>query len=70
MEPGSLPTCEERDRLLDILIAAAEEFASRAEDLKVSDQRYPLVADALERAREEAERAHRAYFAHREEHGC
>ena len=66
----STSTCAERDRLLNDLTDAAQEFAMRAEELRVGDAHLELIQNALETARERADRAHAAYFAHREKHGC
>jgi hypothetical protein len=62
--------CAQRDQLFDALTTASQEFAVRAEELRSDDKRYESMHDALERARQVAEQAHIAYFAHREEHGC
>ena len=62
--------CTIRDRLLDDLTDAAEDFTMRAEDLRIGDTSAEAMRDALERARVRAEQAHAAYFSHREEHGC
>jgi hypothetical protein len=70
MEGSTSRICAERDRLLDDLTDAAQEFASRAEELRVGSKQYELMRDALEAARQRAEQSHLAYFAHREEHGC
>jgi hypothetical protein len=56
--------------VVDALTTASQEFAVRAEELRSDDKRYESMHDALERARQVAEQAHIAYFAHREEHGC
>ena len=69
MASESPSTCTERDRLLNDLTDAAQQFALRAEELRV-DAGLSATRDALEDARQRAERAHAAYFAHREEHGC
>ena len=66
----STSTCAERDRLLNDLTDAAQEFAMRAEELRVGDTHSESILDALERSRQRAEQAHAAYFAHREKHGC
>jgi hypothetical protein len=52
------------------LTDAAQEFASRAEELRTDDTRLAQVREALENARQRAERAHALYFDHREQHGC
>ena len=70
MGSESSSTCAERDRLFDDLTDAAQEFALRAEELRIGDTRLEEIRESLERSRERAERAHAAYFAHREKHGC
>jgi hypothetical protein len=62
--------CAVRDRLLNDLNDAAQDFARRAEELPLRHTNMDAVRDALERARIRAEEAHALYFAHREEHGC
>jgi hypothetical protein len=62
--------CGLRDKLLNDLTDAAEEFAMRAEELRIGHSSMEAMRDALERARARAGQAHAAYFDHREEHGC
>ena len=70
MGSKSASTCLERDRLLDDLNDAAQEFALRAEGLRVGDTHFERILDTLETCRKRAEQAHATYFAHREKHGC
>jgi hypothetical protein len=52
------------------LTDAAQDFAMRAQELRIGGTSMDAIRDALERARTRAEQAHAAYFAHREDHGC